>query len=183
MSRTHHAQESLAACVRAAQRDADRFYGSAPARPWQPRLAWRPWLAGAVLTGAAASAALLLWPAPSQQAVDAPLAVVAAAAPAAMVPAVAPSSDAATLPADAAPALPAGLAAQPSAPAQAAVDPGPPLPADLNDWALDPQPGAPQAEAAVLPLHNVPEPPDDNDTTPADDAAVPDAEAGGGLGE
>ena len=66
---------SLAACLGAAQSEAERLYGQGPVPRWQPAFDRRPWIAaGVVLAMAVASTAVWLWDgaAPPQAGVSAP---------------------------------------------------------------------------------------------------------------
>lgn len=179
MGRTRHEDPgALAACLHAAQRDADRFYGQGAAPAWQPSRSWRPWAGGVALLAALGGVAAGLWSEPSLP----PAApVTLAAAPAAALPAVIPSEVSEQRAAPGSPATPAPAPpSQVPAPAvQASIDPSLALPEDLTDWALDPQPTALPAPSddGVRALHNTPPVPDESDTTPADETAPEDEPA------
>ena len=181
------APHSLAACLDAAQSDADRFFGDGPVRIWRPAFDWRPWVAGAALA-AVATLGLLWWswstsePAPERVAVAAgdrlaAVALAPAAPPAAPIEA---ATDAATAlaargcyGAACAPPTTSGDAPLPAAdPALVLV-----LPENLEAWALDPQPlaDAPADPQPLTPsLVNTPVIPDEHDPTPADETAPDD---------
>jgi hypothetical protein len=178
------ATPSLAACLGAAQCEAERLYGPGPMRSWQPRVDRRPWFAAAAAVAAAAAAtALWLWDgaaapdaAAGAHALDRVVAMAPPVAPAPVVPAVdavAPGD----VPADApvaAGCFGAACASAAEADAQKAAPPtlvGAVLPADMEAWALDPQPLVPAADEppAPLALVNQPDVPDEHDATPADE--------------
>lgn len=187
------AAPALAACLGAAQREAERLYGHGPVRSWQPGFDRRPWIAAAVVAAATVAAAVWWWgsAAPQVAAADAPTdrpqraepgeRIVPPAPPIAAAPAVpAGRSD---VPAEAiaaagcygAACAPSGLETGAEGTSPAAVVAA--LPAHLDSWALDPQPIAPQADApqAALVLFNQPDVPDEHDATPADETLPDDA--------
>jgi hypothetical protein len=183
------ASQSLAACLGAAQSEAERLYGRGPVPRWQPTVDRRPWIAaGVVAAAAAATTAVWLWggavpPHAAPGAASEPIDQVVAIAPRAVVGATTPSEDAAVQEEDTPPAAAdcygaacaSGAAAEATSalPALAAAV----LPVDMEAWALDPQPLAPPADEppAALALVNLPDVPDEHDTTPADETPPDDA--------
>ena len=169
------APESLAACLGAAQREAERLHGDGPVRPWQPALDWRPWALAAALATVAAGA--LLWPRGREPPAEPPSAAAAdprvAMAPA--EPTIPPRVADETVHSDAAPVA-APAAPPPTTEPRAPV---PALPDNLEEWALDPQPLEPQTgetdAQTQFALANTPAIPDDQDPTPADESAPDEA--------
>jgi len=164
--------QSLAACLGAAQSDAERFFGDGPVRLWQPRFQWRPWAAGAALVAVVAVLALL-WPWATRLPPEAapvaadPVGTLALAPAAALAATVEAASDPAFAHAPASVEAPMA-AANPAS--------GPLWPENMEAWALDPHPlGAADApQPVVASLVNTPVIPDEFDATPADESAVDD---------
>ena len=164
------APDSLAACLGAAQSEAERFFGHGPARSWNAAFDWRPWVAGAALAAVAGLALLWTWGSESPKAGASLDRLVAQASVQA-----APGTVASDVAPDAAAVLTAPEQVPLTAPNPAVAIV---LPDNLEAWALDPQPLAAlsqDSQQTSVSLVNTPEIPDDHDPTPADESTPEEA--------